>query len=105
MQRCIVSGSAFAGPFSRFRRAFALAVATTSLLVLAAQAAPGAEQLVSIIVGSDASESVAADAVERFGGTITRRLGIVRGVSARVPSSAVTTLQRSEGKVLQNRTA
>ncbi len=59
--------------------------------------APAPERLAAVIVQSNGDARAAVAAVRAAGGTVTRELPIVDGVSARVPASALGWLASSSG--------
>jgi len=75
-----------------------IAALLASLLMLglspaAPEASEQATKLVSVIVQSFSGSAEAREAVESVGGTVTRDLSIVNGVSAEVPSNALGLLE------------
>jgi serine protease AprX len=73
----------------------AAAVVASSPVTASAQRAPGSVSV--IITASPGAPGAAEAAVGRVGGTVIRRFGIIRGVAARVPASAVGALRSSAG--------
>lgn len=81
-------------------RVIAAFLLVLALIMPMAPGSAGAEQsgpLVEVIVRSVAGAIGAAEAVESVGGTTVRRLPIVDGVSAKVPSGALHELRRLPG--------
>src|SRR5438445_7093525 len=80
-----------------FRRSLLTTLALATVIApvaaaLPAAASPGDGSMTAVIVGGP-SVAGAADAVRGVGGTVGLELAIVRGVAARVPASAVATLE------------
>lgn len=86
-----------AGPAIKFSRTIVAALLVSLLMLGLSPAAPAvseeATKIVSVIVQGVHSSAEAAQAVESVGGTVTRNLSIVRGVSADVPSGALSLLE------------
>jgi serine protease AprX len=74
----------------------AAAVAFAILAIAAPWATKAGEQFVSVIVRALPGHGAEAEsAVERAGGQVQRRIGIIDGLTARVPASEISSLQRS----------
>ena len=88
---------------TRSRWASRALTGATLLLVLAAPVMPavagGSEAAWQSVVvsGTDADPQAPARAVKAVGGEVSQQLGVIRGVSARVPAAAVGRLRRAPG--------
>ncbi|MDJ0496588.1 MAG: S8 family serine peptidase, partial [Acidimicrobiia bacterium] len=77
-----------------FRRVISAAFVMSLLAVLlaAVPARAVAEDLDVVVTAADGSSATAAEAVEAVGGSVSAELGLIGGVSATVPQSALTGL-------------
>lgn len=86
-----------AGPAIKVSRTVVAALLVSLLMLGLSPAAPavseGAVKIVSVIVQGSNSAAEAREAVESVGGTVTRNLPIIKGVSADVPSGALSLLE------------
>ena len=86
-----------AGPAIKITRSVVAALLASLLLLGISPAAPAvseeASKMVSVIVQGVSGSAEARAAVESVGGTVTRDLSIVNGVSAKVPADALSLLE------------
>ena len=86
-----------AGPAIKVSRAIVAALLVSLLMLGLSPAAPavseGAVKMVSVIVQGSNNAAEAREAVESVGGTVTTNLPIIKGVTADVPSGALSLLE------------